>query len=227
MERLATKPTDPPMGGTTYQRVRDRIRRDIISGHIAPGSRLKIADLALLYGLSQMPVREALQQLQGEGLVTLSPNRGASVRRMDAQFIRNLFDIREALEGFLTFQAAPRVTPALIDELRTIQHRYDGLVAADDRLALEPVNREFHEAILGVTGNAEAIRLLDQHTAIIGVLRSRHGYAPGRLATIQREHWALLEALERRDAAGAQAIHAAHVRHAGDDMLAMMQRDQP
>ncbi|MGK7868043.1 GntR family transcriptional regulator [Falsiroseomonas sp. E2-1-a20] len=225
METLPTE-TDPPMGGTTYQRVRDRIRRDIISGRIAPGSRLKIADLALLYGLSQMPVREALQQLQGEGLVTLSPNRGASVRRMDARFIRNLFDIREALEGFLTFQAAPCVTADLIDRLRAIQRRYDALVTADDRLALESVNREFHEAILGVTGNAEAMRLLDQHTAIIGVLRSRHGYAPGRLAIIQQEHWSLIEALERRDAAAAQAIHALHVRRAGDDMLAMMQKDQ-
>lgn len=226
METPPTETTDPPMGTTTYQRVRDRIRRDIIAGRIAPGSRLKIADLALLYGLSQMPVREALQQLQGEGLVTLSPNRGASVRRMDAQFIRNLFDIREALEGFLTHQAAALVTPDLIGQLRGIQHRYDALVTAGDWPALEPVNREFHEAILGVTGNAEAIRLLDQHTAIIGVLRSRHGYAPGRLATIQQEHWSLVEALECRDAAAAQAIHARHVRHAGDDMLAMMQKDQ-
>jgi DNA-binding GntR family transcriptional regulator len=221
-----TDTTDPPIGGTTYQRVRDRIRRDIVAGRIAPGARLKIADLALLYGLSQMPVREALQQLQGEGLVTLAPNRGASVRHMDAQFIRNLFDIREALEGFLTHQAAAHATPALIGRLRAIQHRYDELVIADDRLALEPLNRAFHEAILGVTGNVEAIRLLDQHTAIIAVLRSRHGYAPGRLATIQQEHWALIEALEHGDATAAQAIHARHVRHAGDDMLAMMQKDQ-
>ncbi len=214
---------EPALGGTTYQRVRDRIRADILAGKIAPGTRLKISDIAERYGLSHMPVREALQQLQGEGLVQLSPNRGASVRRMDAAFIRSLFDIREALEGFLTRQAAERITPAVMEDLQALQDRYDAAVERGETKACIPLNIAFHRTILQVTGNEEALRLLDQHTSLIMALRSRVGYAPDRPSTIQREHRALLDALARGDGDAAQRIHARHVRSAGDDMLAMLE----
>jgi DNA-binding GntR family transcriptional regulator len=208
--------------GTSYERVRDRIRSDILAGRIGPGARLKITDLASRYGLSLMPVREALQQLQGEGLVTLSPNRGARVRRMDAAFIRSLFDIREALEGFLTRQAAERMTPAALERIIAIQNRYDRASEAGDVPACIPLNIEFHRTILSVTGNEEAQRLIGQHTDLIGALRARVGYAPLRPSTIRQEHQALVDALSRRDGEAAQRIHALHVRRAGDDMLERM-----
>ncbi len=223
-EASAVAGPEEPLGGTTYQRVRDRLRSDILAGRIAPGTRLKITELAERYGLSHMPVREALQQLQGEGLVTLSPNRGASVRRMDAQFIRSLFDIREALEGFLTRQAAARMTPAVLDELRGIQRRYDDAVATGDLRACIPLNLQFHRTILLVTRNEEAMRLLDQHTSLIRALRARVGYAPDRPSTIQREHHALIAALGSGDGDAAQRIHSLHVRRASEDMLAMMRQ---
>lgn len=216
------EPPDIPLGGTTYQRVRDRIRRDILSGRISPGTRLKITDLAESYGLSHMPVREALQLLQGEGLVTLTPNRGATVRRMDAKFIRSLFDIREALEGFLTRQAAERMTPIVMARVMEIQRSYDEAVENGDLQACIPLNIEFHRTILDATGNEEAQRLLGQHTNLIMALRAQVGYAPDRLAVIQQEHRALIDALARRDGETAQRIHSLHVRRAGDDMLKMM-----
>lgn len=224
VQATAAETPDLPLGGTIYQRVRDRIRADILAGRIAPGSRLKITDLAERYGLSHMPVREALQQLQGEGLVSLSPNRGASVRRMDAAFIRGLFDIREALEGFLTRQAAGRMTPAVLAALHGLQDRYDAAVASGDLAACIPLNVRFHQTILELTGNEEAIRLLNQHTSLIQALRARVGYAPDRPATIQREHRALLAALSRGDGEAAQRIHALHVRAAAEDMLEMLSR---
>jgi DNA-binding GntR family transcriptional regulator len=221
-QQLVTEAPDTPLGGTIYQRVRDRIRGDILSGRIGPGARLKITDLAGRYGLSHMPVREALQQLQGEGLVTLSPNRGASVRHMDAAFIRSLFDIREALEGFLTRQAAERMTQPMLDRVTAIQRRYDAASEAGDLQACIPLNIEFHRVILSVSGNEEAQRLIAQHTDLIGALRARVGYARQRPSTIRREHHALIEALARRDGEAAQRIHALHVRRAGDDMLDRM-----
>src|SRR3712207_3392027 len=63
-----------------YVRVREQLRTDILQGVFAPGERIKIAELSKRYGVSQMPVREALQMLQGEGLVTIAPNKGASIR---------------------------------------------------------------------------------------------------------------------------------------------------
>lgn len=208
-----------PFGSTVYQRVHEHLRAEILAGRIPPGARLKIQDLATRYGLSHMPVREALQQLQGEGLVVMAPNRGATVRRMDAQFIRNIFGIREALEGYLTRQAASMIGVEDIARLRAIQSELRAMHAQRDVQGVVRLNRIFHRAIEGATGNDDAIRLLDLHSNLIGALRTRVGYRPGRVEAVLREHDALIEALAAHDASAAGAIHDLHMRAARDDIL--------
>jgi DNA-binding GntR family transcriptional regulator len=214
-----------PFGATVYQRVHEQLRAEIISGRLPAGSRLKIQDLATRFGLSHMPVREALQQLQGEGLVVMAPNRGATVRRMDATFVRHLFDIREALEGFLTRQAAGMIDAPTLGRLRAISDAFDAAGRAGDAAAMVASNRAFHRAIMEVTGNDEALRLLDLHTYLIGAMRLRFGYGAGRAAQTSREHAALLRALTRRDAEAAGRIHDTHIRHARDDLLRVLAND--
>jgi DNA-binding GntR family transcriptional regulator len=208
-----------PFGSTVYQRVHERLRADILAGRLAPGTRLKIQDLATRYGLSHMPVREALQQLQGEGLVVMAPNRGATVRRMDAQFIRNIFGIREALEGYLTRQAAVVLGAEDIARLRAIQSELRAAHMQRDVQGVVRLNRSFHRTIEAATGNDDAIRLLDLHSNLIGALRTRVGYRPGRVEAVLREHDSLIEALAARDAAAAGAIHDLHMRAARDDIV--------
>jgi DNA-binding GntR family transcriptional regulator len=212
-------PSPLPFGATVYQRVHEQLRAEIIDGRLPAGSRLKIQDLAGRFGLSHMPVREALQQLQGEGLVVLAPNRGATVRRMDATFIRHLFDIREALEGFLTRQAAPLMDEARLARLRALSAAFDAAGQLGDAAGMVRHNRAFHRCSMEATGNDEALRLLELHAYLIGALRTRFGYGPGRAAQTGREHAALLRALARRDADAAGRIHDTHIRHARDDLL--------
>ncbi len=169
-----------------------------------------------------MPVREALQQLQGEGLVVMAPNRGATVREMDERFVRNLFDIREALEGFLTRQAAHRLDDAAIEALRGIHGEMERAHATHDLRAVIRLNRAFHRRIEAATGNDDAIRLLGLHSDLIGALRARFGYREGRVAAVLEEHRDLLAALARGDAEAAGAIHDAHIRGARDDILQAM-----
>ncbi len=211
-----------PFGSTVYQRVHEHLRAEIIAGRLASGTRLKIQDLATRYGLSHMPVREALQQLQGEGLVVMAPNRGATVRRMDARFVRNLFGIREALEGYLTRLAAGALAGEDIARLRGIQAELRAAHATRDIQAVVRLNRAFHRTIEAASGNDEAIRLLDLHSDLIGALRTRVGYRPGRVETVLAEHDALVEALAAGDAAAAGAIHDRHIRGARDDIVAAM-----
>jgi len=166
--------------------------------------------------------------LQGEGLVVMAPNRGATVRRMDARFVRNLFGIREALEGYLTRQAATLLSPRDIEALRRHQAALRAAHAAGDMHGVIRGNRAFHRAIEAATGNEEAIRLLDQHSDLIGALRARVGYRPGRVETVLREHEALLEALAAGDAEAAGAIHDRHMRGACEDVLrAMAEAEAP
>lgn len=211
-----------PFGSTVYQRVHEHLRAEILSGRLAPGTRLKIQDLATRLGLSHMPVREALQQLQGEGLVIMAPNRGATVRRMDAAFVRNIFAIREALEGYLTRQAAGLMDAAAIAALRRAQAQMRRAQPGRDTALIARLNRAFHRTIETATGNDEAIRLLDLHSDLLGALRARFGYRRGRLQVVLREHDALIEALARGDAEAAGALHDQHIRGARDDMLQAM-----
>ena len=113
------------LGRTNYQRVRDIIRNDIITGQFQAGARLKISELVERYGLSAMPIREALQQLQGEGLVVLSANKGASVRRIDERFLWQGYEVRKALEAYFAAgtgnrasRPPPRLTPPLVPAFR-------------------------------------------------------------------------------------------------------------
>jgi DNA-binding GntR family transcriptional regulator len=215
-----------PLGSTVYQRVHERLRDDILSGAIAQGTRLKIADIAARYGLSQMPVREALQQLQGEGLVVLAPNRGATVRRMDARFIRNLFAIREALDTMLTADAAALMDAPTLARVREAQARFDRAAAAGDHRAAAHANHAFHRTIMEATGNDEALRLLDTHAGLIQAMRARFGYRPGRLEAVSADHAALVAALAAGDAEAARSIELAHLRAARDDLLAVLEAEE-
>src|SRR6185312_15044925 len=110
---------------TNYTRLRDLIRADIVEGRLPSGARLKIDELAKRYESSAIPVREALQQLQGEGVVVFLPNRGASVRRIDADFLRNIHEVRALTEPFLIRWFARHRTEAQLEALAAAQTAYD------------------------------------------------------------------------------------------------------
>src|SRR6187402_3245911 len=92
IERPPGEALDQP--GWVYERIRD----EIISGRLGSNERLKVADLAAYYGTSTNPIREALQQLRGEGFVLIEPNRGARVRPIDEDFVRDIIEIEVLIE---------------------------------------------------------------------------------------------------------------------------------
>lgn len=222
IDLLPLRASAKSLAGTIYQRVHEELREEIIAGTLPPGARLKTAELAARYGLSQMPIREALLQLQGEGLVVLLPNRGATVRELDARFVRNIFDIREGLEGWLTRQAARRMDKARIARLEAIEAEMEAAMAAGSLRSHVRLNMLFHTTLLEATGNDEAIRLLDLHGYLIGALRMRFGHRPGRAALVRAEHREMIAALARGDAEAVGAIHDRHIAGARDDLLDAM-----
>jgi DNA-binding GntR family transcriptional regulator len=208
------------ISGTNYQRVGDRLRADILSGSLAPGHRLKVVELAKRYGLSQMPIREAIQQLQGEGLVIVVPHRGASVRTLNGSFVSDILDIRIALESALTAQAAALISAPEIAKLETLLARYEA--NRSDREATLKINNQFHGAINAASGNSEASKLLVQHTRILHGLRRRFGYGPDREQRVIDEHRAILAALRDHDVETARQVSAEHIKGAKADLLALM-----
>ena len=91
----------PPKREPGYGRLQQLLREEILDGRIPAGSRLKVSDIIARFGTSTNPAREALQGLEGEGLVIITPNRGARVRLINEDLVRNIFDIRALLEPYI------------------------------------------------------------------------------------------------------------------------------
>jgi DNA-binding GntR family transcriptional regulator len=212
-------------GGTSqapdshYRRVADQLRLDIVEGLWRADARLKVRDLAAHYGVSAAPIRESLQQLQGEGLVVMEPNRGARVRSIDAQQISNIFDVREALESFLAAKFAGHASPHQIATLEGLQAEHDAAVESGDFPAAFAINARFHRMINTAARNPEALEVIERHLGLTRALRIEYGFTASRMRTIQREHHQLLEAIRRGDAATAGRVAALHVRSSRDDLL--------
>ena len=211
-----------PVGTPAYAALRDRLRQAIIAGEIPGGTRLTTAELAARYGVSQMPVREALQALQGEGLITLSPHRGASVIAIDAQFVRNVYDIRGAIEVLLARLSLPKVTEAVLAELELNQREFVFVVEKRDADAITRVNRSFHRSLYKHADNPMAIGILDRYTGLMWALRRQYGLDVRHLQSVITDHEAILEALRLRDEDMLASVVRMHAMHARDDVLSRM-----
>ena len=213
-------PRSTLVSGTGYARVRDAIRDRIISGQYSPGMRLKINDLSSQFGISTNPVREALQQLQGEGLVVILPNRGAAVRLVDDKLIRHIYEIGEALDGILANRSAHIATPPQVEKLYRIEARMERAAIDGDTPTRRQFNTEFHMYLGSISGNVEAVEIRIRHQDIIRAIRQNYGYSPTRLDEIHQEHRAIIAGIANKDPDAAEKAARVHCRNSCSDMLA-------
>ena len=197
-----------------------RIRDDIVAGDLQFGARITIDALATRYGVSHMPVREALRELQGEGLVVIEPNRGARVRTIDARFVENLFEIRTALEVMMVRRAAQRATAGDIAELRAIEDLLERHIGSADHAAVVAENRRFHQTINRIADNVDALPIVDKHWMLLAALWRNFGYGAARFAGVANDHRHLIAALEAHDQEAASLIMGAHATKAKLELLA-------
>ena len=206
-----------------------RIRDDIVAGELPFGARITIDALATRYGVSHMPVREALRELQGEGLVVIEPNRGARVRTIDTRFVENLFEIRTALEVMMVRRAAQRASPDDIAELRAIEDVLERHIGSGDHAAVVAENRRFHQTVNRVADNVDALPIVDRHWMLLAALWRNFGYGAARFAGVANDHRHLIGALEAHDQEAASMIMGAHATKAKLELLARVaaQTDAP
>src|SRR5690606_5896031 len=150
-------------GEPGYRRVATRLRQDIVDGAIAPGQWLRLQSVAEICGVSVQPVREALQLLEGEGLVQIYPNRGAQVRGIDRRRIEHIHDIREAVESMLVRRFCEGATAADIDKLRALQDEHDACSQRLDGPGTSAANLAFHHFINSHAANPEALALVERY----------------------------------------------------------------
>lgn len=201
--------------------VYELIREDIITGKLAPNQRLKVADLGARYLTSTNPVREALQQLRGEGFVLMETNRGARVRPIDENFVRDIIEIEMLIEPALTRWFVTIVNHADIVELEEVQAEIEALNFADP-VAHSKLDTRFHQLIYDRHYNRHAAELWWKHREILRAISRRIPTSLSRRDAVLREHRELIECIRAQDGDGAAAVIARHVEGSGRHIIEQM-----
>lgn len=214
--------TDGPKDGEAVsvgQRVLSVLRREIITTHLEPGQVIKEAEIAARLGVSKTPVREALQTLFAEDFVMAFPRRGYVVRPVGLNDIRDIMDLRLAIEPPLTGVAARQSTPALVQQLHKI---LGGQLDSGSNYAQRlDAASEFHRAIAATARNGRADRLL--RTYFDETTRMHYLFERVREHVVSedelRAHRAILDAIEMKDEARAQQEMISHLQESNEALL--------
>jgi DNA-binding GntR family transcriptional regulator len=210
-----------------YLQIARRLREDILSGVWPMGTRLPIAQIVETYGVTAMPVRDALNQLLGEGLVTSEAHKGFAIPQVDAAWIDNFFELRRAIESVLAARAATRIEPEALDRLDDVADRFVAAARGGDVVEALRLNRLFHRTINEAADNPMALEILEGRSALIYALRRRHGYDAAKVDAVAGEHAAILRSLRARDPEWAEAAARAHCLSARADSLRALRAAQP
>ncbi len=214
---MAMRLPKPPE--TRFEGVVDTLREAILTGEYRPGERLVQDELAESLGISRIPLREALRRLEGEGLVIISPNRGAIVRPLAPKDVVDLYDVRLALESLAVRRAAEHYVD-LREATERMREEARAAIAGGALPRLFHLDRDFHAGVAAASHNPHLIATLGGQWSQI--MRAMHAFL--KMTTyppaVWDEHAAMAEAIAHGDAAGAVARLERHLTNSRDAILA-------
>src|SRR4051794_11188224 len=193
--------------GNSQDDVYRQLKHSITNFEFRPGARLVEDDLSERYGVSRTPVREALRQLEREGLVVASAGRGRFVRDIALRDYEDVSQVRLALEDLAVAQACERADDAAIDELRAT---WDGNEPAADGSYVYADER-FHTGVARLSRNDFLIDELSRVNDRIRIIRLTDFTDGTRIKTVQKEHDAILVAMRGRDTEKAASLMRRHI----------------
>jgi DNA-binding GntR family transcriptional regulator len=223
MSRVVVRKFDKPR--TLVEEVAVHLREMILNGTISPGERLNELRLMQELSLSRSPLREAFRTLATEGLVTISPRRGARVRPISLEELRDVFEMRTLFETFALTRAARRMAGAKVDQMRGLLGEARMALTRRDVEAWYASSQQFHDAIVESAGNQqlkalyEFIKLSMRRYQLLVIGLPRH---PDRS---QVEHQRIFDALVRGNSRRASALLEAHIQRVAETLAAALARD--
>ena len=212
------------VGGTVRGRAAEELRNRILTGGLAPGTRLDLDALTAEFGASRTPIREALLELSYEGLVEVAPRSGIRVIGLTPRDVLDNFAILGTLAGKAAEWAAARITDDELDHIRALadgvtdaaaagDHSHDGLVAA---------NWRFHRAVHRASGSPRIVTLIRQTVGVVPT--NFFDVFPDQGQHSATDHDELVAALARRDGPGARLVAERHVTDAGAALAAFLEK---
>jgi DNA-binding GntR family transcriptional regulator len=199
---------------TLSEAAHQAIRRSIITGVLAPGSKLVVAALAHALKLSATPINEALAGLEREGLVTCSPHRGYFVRTVTPEDIEETYSVREAFELLAVRNAAKNADKTVIVQLKEILKQARQSLRETDTSRFSDLDLEFHRVIWNSLNNSLATRVGELIGVQIRLLVATTARAPGRFRGAFEEHNDIYQAIRNRDPTRAESSMRTHLHNA-------------
>ncbi|MEU1937126.1 GntR family transcriptional regulator [Streptomyces coeruleorubidus] len=194
--------------GAVRERVTADLRQEIIAGSLRPGDRLVERELAERFGVSRVPVREAIRALVAEGFVHFETPRRTVVRRLTPNDVKELFELREALEVYAAGLAASRATPQDLAEVQALLDRAAAATEAGDAELITDLNSRLHDRIVAMAGNSLLTEALEPVAGRLRWMTRRNEEWPQLLV----EHRELYEAIASGDPDRARTHALTHVR---------------
>jgi len=218
----------PPLKSRTLSAaIVDELREQILDGVQMPGAPLRQDALAARYGVSRIPVREALIQLEAEGLVQIAPHKGAVVTPLSRAEIRDVFELRAMLEPRLLARSIPALTAADLAALDTIQAAFSVAVRARDRGRWGALNAELH-MLMYARADLPRTRAI-----VAGLLQTSKRYTRLQMASdaawqrATREHALLIGHCRRQEVAAAVALLVQHITQVQHDLEVLIAAASP
>ena len=203
-------------------KVFSEIEQAILSGVYSVGDQLVESKISQELGVSRTPVREALKQLELDGLVTTIPNKGTFVIGISTDDIADIYTIRMAIEGISSQWAAERITDEEIKELRNIVDLQEFYSSKSDILQIMHLDSKFHEIIYEVSGSRTLKHTLASFHNHLKRARESSFLTKGRTIAAVTEHRMIFEAIASHDAAKAKELTEIHIKNARDNILSLL-----
>lgn len=217
-----------PIDLDTYQPLREAVcetlRDAIRKGILEPGERLMEVQLAEELGISRTPVREAIRKLEQEGYVIMMPRRGTYVSDISTNDVKEIFEIRSALESLAAGLAARRIEP---DELETLQNlliEIEGYIAKNDIEKIVETDIKFHGLLYKVSRNERLVNIISNLKEQLARFRTLSMSYPGRLQETLEEHSEMVEAIANGDVSAARDAAEHHMERAEKTLLKAMRK---
>jgi DNA-binding GntR family transcriptional regulator len=194
-----------------YEDVAERLREQIFSHELAPGSWLDEQSLAAAFGISRTPMREAIKVLASEGLVTSKMNKGSYVTEVDRRDLEQIFTVLSLLEGQAAKETALNATEAQLTQLDDLHHRLEKAAADRDIEQFFEINVKFHDLIQEIAGNKWMNGVIEDLRKVLKLQRRDSLGRAGRLLSSLLEHREILQAILKRDPTAAELAMRKHL----------------
>jgi len=194
-----------------YEDVADRLREQIFTKQLEPGSWLDEQRLAEQFGISRTPMREAIKVLASEGLITIKMRRGAYVTEVIRKDLEQIFTILSLLEGEAARETAAKATEEELNQLDYWHHRLEKAAADRDIEQFFEINVKFHELIQDIAGNRWMNGVITDLRKVLKLHRKDSLTSTGRLQNSLIEHREILNALLKRDEVAAESAMRMHL----------------